>query len=417
MSHAANRQKSERSAIAAIALALVVPLPALLTRVGLIAPSVEIGTLLFGISVVAAAFAMSWAAGAAEHDVPRAISLLVVALMAVLPEYAVDIIFAWKAGGDPAVAPFAAANMTGSNRLLVGLGWSTVAALAWLSRRSRAIRLDRGDGVALVALAVATVYSLTLPLRSGISIFDSILLVGLFSGYALWALRSEMGEPDLVGPAAAIGSLGTVGRRLVVLGLFAFAGTAIAIAAEPFADGLVRTGAKLGIDQFLLVQWLAPLASESPEFIVAGLIAFGGKPTVALALLLSAKVNQWTLLIGSLPIAFSLGAGAPGTLPLDGRQAAEVLLTAAQSLFGIAALASMTFSLGMAALLSLLFFGQLIIGGVLRAAMGNRGLGDLELFAFSLLYVVLAIWKLLETRTRIAVLARRAGARLRPRRA
>lgn len=187
----------------------------------------------------------------------------------------------------------------------------------------------------------------------------------------LWALRSEMDEPELVGPAAAIGSLGTVRRRLVVLGLFVFAGTAIAIAAEPFADGLVRTGAKLGIDQFLLVQWLAPLASESPEFIVAGLIALGGKPTVALALLLSAKVNQWTLLIGSLPIAFSLGAGAPGTLPLDGRRSAEVLLTAAQSLFGIAVLVSMTFSLGEAALISVFFFGQLIGGGVLRTAMGT----------------------------------------------
>lgn len=75
--------------------------------------------------------------------------------------------------------------MTGSNRSLVGLGWSTVALLAWISRGSRAIRLDRGDSVKLAALVVATVHSLTLPLRSGISILDSILLVALFSGYAL----------------------------------------------------------------------------------------------------------------------------------------------------------------------------------------------------------------------------------------
>ncbi len=411
------RRNAVRGTFLAVTPLVVLAVPAALLRSGTIHAPVELATLLFGISVVAAAFAMSWASEAAEHDVPRALSLLVVALIAVLPEYAVDIIFAWKAGHDPSFAPFAAANMTGSNRLLVGLGWSTVAVLAWISRGTRSVRLDRGDGIALAALAVATVYSLTLPLRSGISILDSILLVALFSGYALWAVRSEMGEPDLVGPAAAIGALGTVGRRLVVIGLFAFAGTAIALAAEPFADGLVRTGAKLGIDQFLLVQWLAPLASESPEFIVAGLIAFGGKPTVALALLLSAKVNQWTLLIGSLPVAFSVGAGAPGTLPLDGRQSAEVLLTAAQSLFGIAVLASMTFSLGEAALLSLLFFGQLIVGGVLRTAMGSSGAGDLELYAFSVLYVVLATWKLLEARRRIAVTVMRLRARLRPGRA
>ena len=39
--------------------------------------------------------------------------------------------------------------------------------------------------------------------------------------------------------------------------------------AAPFADGLVDIGKHHGIDQFLLVQWVAPLASESPEFVVA----------------------------------------------------------------------------------------------------------------------------------------------------
>lgn len=399
-------------AVAAIGAIALVAVPASLLRAGVLVAPVELATLLFGISVVAAAFAMSWASEAAEHDVPRALSLLIVALIAVLPEYAVDIIFAWKAGQDPSFAPFAAANMTGSNRLLVGLGWSTVALLAWISGRSRIVRLDRGDAVALVALAVATVYSLSLPLRAGISLLDTVLLAALFGVYAAWAARSGMEEPELVGPAATIGALPALARRTVVAGLFVFAGVAIAVAAEPFADGLVRTGAKLGIDQFLLVQWLAPLASESPEFIVAGLIAVGGKPTVALAILLSAKVNQWTLLVGSLPVAYSVGAGAPGTLPLDARQSAEVLLTAAQSLFGIAVLASLTFSLGEAALLSSLFAGQLVAGGVLRAALGNGSAGDAELFAFTVLYVVLAVWKLRQARPVIGRQLRRAGARI-----
>jgi Ca2+/Na+ antiporter len=71
----------------------------------------------------------------------------------------------------------------------------------------------------------------------------------------------------------------------------------------------VHTGQKLGIDEFLLVQWLAPLASETPEFLVAVLLALRGKATAALALLLAAKVNQWTLLVGSLALAYSAGAG------------------------------------------------------------------------------------------------------------
>lgn len=388
-----HRAPAHRSALPAIAAVVCATAPALLVRAGILMVGVELGTLLFGLSVVAAAFAMSWAAEAAERDVPRALSLIIVALLAVLPEYAVDNVFAWKAGQDPAFAPFAAANMTGSNRLLLGLGWPTVAVIAWLSRRGTIVRLDRGAAVALAFLGIATLYSFSLPLRGSISLLDSLLLGSLFAAYAVWAARSGTAEPDLVGPAAAIGTLPDLPRRAAVLGLFAFAGVAIAVAAEPFADGLVRTGARLGIDQFLLVQWLAPLASESPEFLVAALLTLRGRAPVALALLLSAKVNQWTLLIGSLAVSYSIGAGGPSSLPLDGRQSAEVLLTAGQSLFGIAVLASLSFSLGEAALLSGLFTAQLLLGGVLRAAQRNGPGADLELHLFALLYLILsAAW-------------------------
>ena len=116
----------------------------------------------------------------------------------------------------------------------------------------------------------------------------------------------------------------------------------ILASAEPFADSLVEGGHALGIDQFLLVQWLAPLASEAPEFIVAMLFAWRGKGAAALGLLISAKVNQWTLLIGSLPIAYGIGGG-PIALHLDGRQIEEFLLTATQTLLGIAVLLSLRF--------------------------------------------------------------------------
>ena len=116
----------------------------------------------------------------------------------------------------------------------------------------------------------------------------------------------------------------------------------ILASAEPFADSLVEGGRALGIDQFLLVQWLAPLASEAPEFIVALLFAWRGKGAAALGLLISAKVNQWTLLIGSLPIAYGVGGG-PVALHLDGRQVEEFLLTATQTLLGLAVLLSLRF--------------------------------------------------------------------------
>src|SRR4051812_10386552 len=124
-----------------ISLAVLAAVPAFLLRLGYLQPSVELATLLFGIGIVGAAFMISWAAEAAEHDIPRALALTAVALLAVFPEYAVDIIFAYKAGQDPTFAPYAVANMTGANRLLIGLGWPMVAVLAWLVSRRTVLRL------------------------------------------------------------------------------------------------------------------------------------------------------------------------------------------------------------------------------------------------------------------------------------
>jgi cation:H+ antiporter len=165
---------------------------------------------------------------------------------------------------------------------------------------------------------------------------------------------------------------------------------------------LVRTGQKLCIDEFLLVQWLAPLASEAPEFLVAALLALRGKAGAAFGLLLSAKVNQWTLLIGSLPLAYSVGAGHPAALPLDARQTAEVLLTAAQSLFGVAVLASLSFSLSEAGLLAGLFSLQLVAGGFLRAGLHNAQAGETELLIFSVLYLLLSLIFVFQARKALA---------------
>jgi cation:H+ antiporter len=211
-----------------------------------------------------------------------------------------------------------------------------------------------------------------------------------------------MEEPELVGPAAAIGTLPKGQRRLAVVGLLGFAADTVAASAEPFADGLVHTGRALGVDEFLLVQWLAPLASEAPEFLVAALLALRGKATSALGLLLSSKINQWTLLVGSLPISYSVGAGRIAALPLDERQVAEVLLTTAQSVFGLGVLASMSLGVGESALLAGLFIAQLVIGGLLRAGLHDPGAAAVELYAFTALYVVLGVWSLLRARRTVA---------------
>ena len=71
------------SNVLAVALVVVAGVPAFALRLGAWAPPVEVATLLFGLGIVGAAFAMSWGAEAAERDIPRALALITVALSAV----------------------------------------------------------------------------------------------------------------------------------------------------------------------------------------------------------------------------------------------------------------------------------------------------------------------------------------------
>src|SRR6267142_2134741 len=80
------------------------------------------GAILSGVGIFGAAVLLSWAAEAAQVDIPQSLALAFLALIAVLPEYAVDMYFAWQAGKDPTYTQYATANMTGANRLLIGFG-------------------------------------------------------------------------------------------------------------------------------------------------------------------------------------------------------------------------------------------------------------------------------------------------------
>ncbi|MGH7960712.1 MAG: sodium:calcium antiporter, partial [Candidatus Binatia bacterium] len=295
-----------------------------------------------------------------QLDIPQALALAFLALIAVLPEYAVDIYFAWQAGKDPTYISYATANMTGANRLLIGLGWTTVVIAFWLKSGQRVIALGRDQKVEIVALGAATAYSFIIPLKGTISVIDAFFLLSLFAVYMIIISRAHVQEPELEGPPEMIAhSCSTEGRRVITILLFAYSGFTIYSAAEPFAEGLLSSGRTLGIEEFILVQWLAPLASESPEFIVAILFALRGNPQAAMRTLVSSKVNQWTLLIGMLPLAYCLSSGQIQPMHMDARQVEEIFLTAAQSLFAVVVILSLSFSLNEAMILLVLFVTQL----------------------------------------------------------
>jgi len=345
-------------------LAIILALALALQWMGLHLAGVHLAphwqALFAGIGIFGAAFLLSWAAEVAQLDIPQALALAFLALVAVLPEYTVDIYFAWQAGKDPTYTAYATANMTGANRLLIGVGWASIVFAVWLKTGRRAIAIAREHAVELFFLLLATVYSFVLPFKGTLSVWDAVPLLAIFVCYAVVAARAHVVEPELEGPSELIATLSIGRRRFVTVALFAVAGIAILLAAEPFAEGILETGRHFGIEEFLLVQWLAPLASESPEFIVAILFALRGNAGAAMGTLLSSKVNQWTLLIGMLPIAYGISAGdLTQAMHLDSRQAEEILLTAAQSLCAVVILSDFKFSVYEALLVFVLFATQM----------------------------------------------------------
>ncbi|SIK20592.1 Sodium/calcium exchanger family protein [Mycobacteroides abscessus subsp. abscessus] len=352
--------------------------PALITRVGGLHPSPVLALVIYGAAVVAASFVLAWAAEAAQIDVSGGLAIAVLALIAVLPEYAVDLYYAYISGHVPEYTQYAAANMTGSNRLLMGLGWPVVVLLALAVARKTSghpvnlLSLEPSNRIELGFLTVAGVVAFAIPASGQIHLALGIALLAWFGFYLFTISRGEAEEPDLVGTAAAIGMLPKHLRRSTVVTMFVLAASVILLCAEPFANSLVSAGTQLGVDQFLLVQWLAPLASEAPEFIIAAIFAARGKGTAAIATLISSKVNQWTLLIGSLPLAHLAGGGG-FSLVLDARQVEETLLTATQTMMGVALILALRFHRATAWALLALFVvqfpitsthGRLILCGV-----------------------------------------------------
>ena len=377
-----------------LAGASIVALAAPVLRIGDVTGVFHLGVpvyveaIIFGVAIFSAATLLTWAAEVAETEVSAGLALVVLALIAVLPEYAVDLVFAIRAPHveqctdiaallpvgceDPHPGNLAIANMTGGNRLLVGLAWPAIFLIFYMRTKISSMPVKKSNSLGILFLGLATLYSFSIPIRGELSLIDTAIMFGLFGAYLFVASRSPPSHGrEFVGPAALIGAMSRPKRRAAVLAIFGFAAAVIFAAAEPFADGLVGTGKSVGVDEFILVQWVAPLASESPEFILAGMLALRGRHDAGMTILISSKINQWTLLIGSLPLAFSISGGTVSPLEFDSRQSEELFLTAAQSMFAVAILISLSLGRWEAILLAGLFATQFVFTeGTIRVAYG-----------------------------------------------
>jgi len=411
-----------------------------------------------GLAIVGASFLLAWAAETAEKDVPRSFAIAVLAVLAVAPEYAVDALYAWNAGSGGATttacaevgaeairvaaegegtaiaeachdANLAIANMTGANRILIGIGWAGIAFYTvWQAARTQdpalirrdgiladAVRIDRDIAIEIVFLALATAWAFTVPLGGGIDAIDTAVLLGLYVAYIGVVLRGNIEHDERhVGVPAYLQRWRRPARVTAVLGLFAYAGVLILTAVEPFAHGLERIGLSIGVPEFFMIQWIAPLASESPELVVVAVLVNKARSTAGFNTLISSKLNQWTLLIGTLAVVYSIANPQMilGTVPFDEKQAAEIWITAAQSLFAIAILVNFSISLREALVLSVLFGTQVLAEfAVLRliTVPNPEALSIQLLYAYTAVYILLALFLFWKRRAAMARIAHIVG--------
>jgi cation:H+ antiporter len=354
---------------ARLALMAACTLPGILLRLSGAHVPPPLGMLVFGGAVMAAAFMLGSAAEAAENDAPPGNAVAGVARVAVLPEWVIEVYFAFSGHVE-----FVTASLTGSTRLLlsVAVGMPAVVLLIRGARgraRAAVVELAPDRRVDLAIIAAASVYAPVVVVRGHLAWPDALVLIGL---YALYLRRVSSGDPEpphLVGVAAELGELSKRQRRRWVLGIMAFSAVAVLITAEPFADATLMTGQAVGLSPYLLVQWLVPLATETPELVVAYLLVRHDRPGQAVAVLLSSAVSQWTLAFGTLPIAYLAGAGQ-GPLALAHRESIEVLLTMGQGFVAVATLVTLRVQHRDAVLMIGLFALQVALPSTLvRAAL------------------------------------------------
>jgi cation:H+ antiporter len=204
--------------------------------------------------------------------------------------------------------------MTGANRILIGLGWSVIALFA-------VYRTVRGSDEAVV-------------------------------------LRGQTSHEVALGVPGYLQRRSRGRRIAAVLLMFTYSAFVILIAVKPFAKGLEVLGPRLGVSSFFMIQWVAPMASESPEFIATAYLVNKARTTAAFNALISSKLNQWTLLIGTVVVVYSISLGFYDALSFSQRQAGEIWLTVAQSFFAVTLLVNFEISVREALALLELFLAQ-----------------------------------------------------------
>jgi cation:H+ antiporter len=168
--------------------------------------------------------------------------------------------------------------------------------------------------------------------------------------------------------AAALAGLPSSERRRWVAGLMLYAAFVILLTAVPFGNAVLGAGGMIGMSPYLLLQLIVPVATETPELVVSFVLLTHGRGGQSIAVLLAGAVSQYTLALGTLPLAYGIGP-AVGPLPLAGRERVELLLTVGVALYAVASLLSLRLSHRDSTIMLALFAGQLLLPSVVTRTL------------------------------------------------
>jgi cation:H+ antiporter len=230
------------------------------------------------------------------------------------------------------------------------------------------IELPAPHRLELAILLAGSVWSMRGVLSGQLTLLDAAVLISLYGVYLRRAMTAGGDAPEPEGVAAALAAMPRGQRRRWVGRLMGYAGGVILLTAVPFGDAVLGAGAIVGISPFLLLQWIVPIATETPELVVASVLLMHGRGGQSIAVLLAGAVSQYTLALGTLPLAYDIGAGT-GPLPLAGRERIELFLTVGVALYAVASLIGLRLSRGDSSIMLALFGGQLLVPTVFTRFM------------------------------------------------
>jgi cation:H+ antiporter len=316
--------------------------------------------------ILLAAFIIGWAAETAQTFIPRALALSILAWLQTLPEFAVEATIAWNQERDLMIA-----NLTGSLRLIIGLGLPMIFFVHFFFqgyKKRRFIKqlvLEDEDSLGILFLMFAVLYFVVILFKRQLTCWDSVILALLYFTYLGLSLRfpvkSEEGVDDLPWVGKKIVKLPKTLRIYAVLALFVLGGLGLQLSVHPFISTLQTWSVSLGISTFVFIQWVAPFLSEFPEKVSAfNWARQTNKAPMAVMNMVSSNINQWTLLAAMIPIVFSLSLGHFEPVVLDVLHRKELALTIAQSILAGLLLLDLRFTLIEALLIFILWVTQFV---------------------------------------------------------